>query len=175
MNAKTVNDLLYPPFPELLLVSMTSWGMEWYPFGHSGSTVVAVSPPDLLPNTQWEHCHSSLLLSGFTSECLVAAGVTVPSTGRSCWSEEGAAMTAAPGEYCTLSFSRHLRVSLGHFARLQFPHFLRSSEFCNKSIKKCISLVTTGGRCFVFFTAGEAWFLLPIYLYQMKFWSLIRN
>jgi len=51
---------LHPLFPELLLLSTTSYGME-YPFGHLASAVLDVSPPILLatPGTlavgaEWE-------------------------------------------------------------------------------------------------------------------------
>jgi len=40
--------LPYPPFPELLLLSMISYGVE-YPFTEFGSAVLAVLLPNLLP------------------------------------------------------------------------------------------------------------------------------
>lgn len=46
-NIRTMNALFHPPFPELLLLSMMSYGIE-YPFIQFGSAVLAMLLPSLL-------------------------------------------------------------------------------------------------------------------------------
>jgi len=49
-------------FPQLYMLSMMSYGME-YPFGQLGSAVLAVSPPNFLCTWQHEKLKSPGLLS----------------------------------------------------------------------------------------------------------------